>query len=258
MKRITEFDTFALPTADILYDDTFNCRGAFSIQSVQDLAKSIEENGLQVPVTVQPWDDPAYRLLAGHRRFKAVTTILKWSTIPATVRTDLTEHQARILNLTENLERKDLNMLEEANALRNLYPEGTSLRQAAEELKRPTRWVHARFRLLDLPEEVQKWAAAGTISAANVDRLCALDDADEQARTARSIVRQREANGRTSHLNFGAHSRRSRAEIALMIRHLFQCGIDGLPTRILAWCAGYVSDEEIMAEIPDLPRDEGT
>jgi ParB/RepB/Spo0J family partition protein len=249
MKRITEFDTFAVPTADILCDDSFNCRGASTAQSVQDLAKSIEENGLQIPVTVQPWEDPPYRLLAGHRRFKAVTVILKWSTIPATIRTDLTEHQARILNLTENLERRDLNMLEEAKALRNLYPEGISLRQAAEEVKRPTRWIQARFRLLDLPEEVQKWAAAGLLSAANIERLCELDDAKEQVRVARSIVRKREEHGKTCHLDFGAHSRKSRAEIAAMIRHLFHCGIDGLPTRLLAWCAGYVSDAEIMAEI---------
>lgn len=163
MKRLEQYDVYELPVADIFYDAGFNCRGSFTPQSVHDLSESIKENGLQFPVVVQPCDTAAYkyRLLAGHRRFKAVTLFLKWSSIPAPVRSELTEHQVRLLNLTENLERKDLNMLEEAKAIHNLYPAGVSLRKASKELKRPTRWIHARLRLLDLPQEVQKWAAAG-------------------------------------------------------------------------------------------------
>ena len=55
------------------------------------------------------------------------------------IRAGLSDHEARMLNFVENLERKDLNLLEEARALGRLYPEGVSLRVAAAEIKRPTR-----------------------------------------------------------------------------------------------------------------------
>ena len=80
-----------------------------------------------------------YRWLAGHRRFKAVETFLKWPCIPSMIRPGLSDHEARMLNFIENLERKDLNVLQEARALGRLYPEGISLRVAAKEIKRPTR-----------------------------------------------------------------------------------------------------------------------
>ena len=92
----------------------------------------VELKGLDFPVVVQPIADmvgekPAgfdYRLVAGHRRFKAVETFLKWPCIPSMIRPGLSDHEARMLNFVENLERKDLNILEEARALGRLYPEG--------------------------------------------------------------------------------------------------------------------------------------
>jgi hypothetical protein len=63
-----------------------------------------------------------FGLVAGHRRYTAVTRYLKWTSHPASVRTGLTERQARMLNFTENLERKDLNMLEEARWIGSYFP----------------------------------------------------------------------------------------------------------------------------------------
>ena len=62
--------------------------GPYTLQSIEELAASIQERTLAIPVIVQPWgkDGFAYRLLAGHRRFTAVARILKWPTIPASVR----------------------------------------------------------------------------------------------------------------------------------------------------------------------------
>ena len=201
MERLEQYDTFAIPATDIQYDSSFNCRGAFTAQSVVDLAESIKENGLQFPIVVQPRgrDGIHYRLLAGHRRFKAVTTFLKWKTIPATIRHDLTEHQARILNLTENLERKDLNMLEEAQAIDHLYPDGVSLRTASKELKRSTQWIHVRLRLLQLPQAIQKKAAAGLLSAINIEVICTLPK-DEQVKAAKDIIKAKRDRGKVARL----------------------------------------------------------
>jgi ParB family chromosome partitioning protein len=262
MKRLKEYDVFEVSVDDIFFDAEFNCRGAFTPQSVADLAESIDENGLQFPVVIQPYEKPGYkfRLLAGHRRFRAVTVFLKWTVIPATIRHNLTLHQARILNLTENLERKDLNMLEEAKAIGNLYPDGAPLRTIANELKRPTRWVHIRLRLLTLPDEVQTWAAAGMLSAVNLEALLAFKTVEEQLQGCREIVQSKRGKGEikkkwTRRFN----PRKTKAEILRMIEHLFDVSLDGLPTRLLAWVSGRITDEEIEEDIQNAPGyDPGT
>ncbi len=258
MKRLAQYDVFEIPVNDIFFDASFNCRGPFTAQSVHDLSKSISDSGLQFPVVVQPYGKEGfkYRLLAGHRRFKAVTVFLKWETIPAAVRNDLTEYESRVLNLTENLERKDLNMLEEAKAIHNLYPDGAPLRQISSELKRPTRWVHARLRLLMLPEKVQVWAAVGLLSAVNIEILVKMDSEERQIRAAKDIVTQKKKYGKTAYRKHRRNfrPRRSKAQIAELIAHLYNENCDGLATRALAWAAGYVSDIDIRADIREFVK----
>jgi len=271
MQRLEQYDAYPLPLDRIYYDADFNCRGQFTLQSVSDLAESIrlrgggvELKGLDYPVVVQPiadmvGDKPAgfdYRLIAGHRRFKAVETFLKWSMIPAMIRAGLSDHQARMLNFVENLERKDLNILEEAQALGRLYPAGVSLRVAAKEIKRPTQWVHDRQRLLMLPEEVQQLAATGLLAASNVKVLTALKTPAEQIEAARKIVATKQEHGKTAsmrHLSpkyrrkFGY--RKSKGEINRMVAKMLGRGITGLGPRMGAWCAGYITDAEIRRDI---------
>lgn len=265
MEPLTEFAAYSIPVADIFYDTSFNCRGQFTPESVKDLADSIQEHGLQFPLVVQPYTgERPWRLLAGHRRFRAVTLFLKWDEVPAVVRYNLTEHQARILNLTENLERKDLNMLEEATAIQSLYPKGVSLRIAASELKKPTRWIHIRMRLLELPEEVQKKAAAGGLSAVNIEMIAKLETEADQIKAAAEIIRAKEANSkkRYQHALDEEHRRRfkfrkTKAQIAEMIDRMICLGVNGLATRALAWAAGGITDEEleedIRKEVEDAP-----
>ena len=93
-----------------------------------------------------------------------------------------------MLNLVENLQRKSLNILEEARAIQNLYPKGASVREAARELKRDTRWVWVRVRLLRMPEAIQENAAAGLLSQWNLDTLAGIESPDEQIAAADKIV----------------------------------------------------------------------
>jgi ParB family chromosome partitioning protein len=252
MKRLKHFDAYEIPVGDIFYDEDFNCRGAFTLQSISELAKSIDENGLQFPIVVQPWHDKKFRIIAGHRRFKSVTTILKWDKIPAVIREDLDEHQLRILNLTENLERKDLNMLEEAFAIQGIYPDGVSLRKVSAELKKPTRWVHVRFRLLKLPEEVQKLAAVGRLSAVDIEALFQLPEKD-RIKSAEKLVKVKRREGRRlpKQLRRSFRPRKTKEQISKMTSTLMNAGLDGLPTRLLAWAAGNISDRQIRKEIKE-------
>jgi ParB family chromosome partitioning protein len=246
MKRLAEYDTFAIPVEDIFYDESFNCRGSFTLPSVKELADSIEESGLQFPAVVQPHEG-RYRLLAGHRRFKAVTAYLKWETFPAIIRHDLTEHQARILNLTENLERKDLNILEEANAINRLYSRRITIREIATELKRPQSWVTTRRALLKLTESVQKLAAAGLLSAADIKDLCKFDSR-VQTQRANAMVRAKQGR-KTRQVYRTTRLRKTKAEISQMLAILMEVGVEGLAPRLLSWAAGYTSDKEIKRDI---------
>ena len=190
MKPLEQYQAYPIPATTIYYDAAFNCRGEVTLQSVRELADSIAQAGrLICPVAVQPWtEEPGceYRLIVGHRRFRAVTAFLKWTEIPAYICEGLSDHDARMLNVVENLQRKSLNILEEARAIQNLYPNGASVRQAAGELKQSTRWVWVRVRLVRMPEAVQQQAAAGLLSQANLERLAGVEKPDEQIKLASS------------------------------------------------------------------------
>ena len=201
MKPLEQYQAYPVPVGAIYYDGVFNCRGEFTLQSVRELADSIVQAGrLICPVAVQPWSGARgfdYRLIVGHRRFRAVAEFLRWTEIPAYICEGLSDHEARMLNLVENLQRKSLNILEEARAIQRLFPEGASVREAARELKQPTRWVWTRRQLIRMPAAIQQKAAAGLLSQWNLDTLAGIESPDEQVAAANKIVEARSA-GRAS------------------------------------------------------------
>ncbi len=271
MDRLTQYDAFPLCMDRIYFDSDFNCRGQFTLESVSDLAEDIRRKGgdteligLDLAVTVQPAGDVVgglpdgydYRLIAGHRRFRAVGSILRWTRIPAMIRRGLNEHEALLLNLKENLERKDLNMLQEAFALQRLYPDQNDrpLRRLSAELKRPTKWVAARLHLLKMSPELQAKAAAGLLSAVTIERLHR-ETPEEQLEIAEEVAtaRKRKGNGQMPGLPETCkrrfRDRRSKQQIADMILRMFNAGITGLPTRALAWARGELTDDELQQDI---------
>jgi len=258
LPELEQYKAYSIPVAAIYYDAAFNCRGEFTLQSVRELAESIAQTRrLICPVAVQPWSKTPgfeYRLIVGHRRFRAVAEFLKWTEIPAYVCEGLSDHEARMLNFVENLQRKSLNVLEEARAIQNLFPEGVSVREAARELKQPTRWVWIRRQLLRMPEAIQQKAAAGLLSQWNLETLAGIESADEQIAAADKIAEaRRRGKGKFLPGLSKAYKRRRsvrpREEINRMIERLLAAGISGLPPRVAAWCAGHISDEELWKEI---------
>lgn len=255
MSRLERYDAYPIPASDIYFDPDFNCRGDFTLESVADLAASIRETGLKFPLVVQPWDGPQpYRLVAGHRRFRAMTVHLKAETIPCMVADGLDEFEARKLNLLENLERKDLNILEEALAIRRLFPQGTC-RSIGEAVKRPPQWVNIRLQLLDLPEKVQQMAAAGLLKYSDIEALHRMEGkpslktkAAERAMESRSKHKQRRP--RVGSLLYKAPTKvRSKNAINKLVERLLLAGVTGLAPRVGAWCAGEIGDEELEDDI---------
>ena len=258
MDRLTQYDAFPLCMDRIYFDSDFNCRGQFTLESVSDLAEDIRRKGgdteligLDFAVTVQPAGDVVgglpdgydYRLIAGHRRFRRGLDP-PLDEHPAMIRRGLNEHEALLLNLKENLQRKDLNMLQEAFALQRLYPDQNNrpLRRLSAELKRPTKWVAARLHLLKMSPELQAKAAAGLLSAVTIERL----HRETPEGSLRSPRWPPPANGRATAKCLGCPRRVNVASVIAAASSrspndpadVLNAGITGLPTRALAWAQG--------------------
>lgn len=171
-----------IPVHDILADPADNVsRSDMSPELCKDIAASIEVNGLMQPVTVRKSDNPEslyrYELVMGFRRFTAVAVNLGQSEIKAFL-VDCTKEEARIMNLTENLQRKDLSFWEEARGLGLAFPEGTKYATIAAALGYSETWVRNRYSLMSMPIEIQQQAEAGLLGAAEVGIILQQEEKD--------------------------------------------------------------------------------
>lgn len=258
VKELSQYKTYGVPMAAIWVDPKFNCRDTFLPDTVKKLADSIAAEGLQYPVIVRPYDCPPhqYQLVAGFRRFAAFK-LLKRDEIPAMVTEALTDFDAHKLNLLENLERQDLNILEEARGIRHLFPNGENATTIARELGRPRPWVYRRTALLELPVEVQYMVASERLVQNELDILLSLKTEDEEVirRKANDLLdaKKRGESKKWVRENrqgrFVADTRRTKAQVADMIAFMFSLGISGLPSRVAAWCSGNISDEELKSDL---------
>lgn len=245
--------------AEILADDDFNCRGQISLLDVVDLAKDIERQGLIQPIMVcalaVPIPGKQWRLLAGFRRFKA-HTVLKRTEIEAVVKDKVMEEtDARLINLAENLQRKDLTILQEAKAIQPLITLGLGEQKIAERLGRSRGWVQIRNQLLRLPNDVQKEVEAGIIGQSNIRTLYSINKVAKNPDTLYAAVRKikgLKAKGVAAsqiRIENEVQKRvekrpRNKHEIGDMLADLTSKGFYGLHTRALAWCAGNLSSDE--------------
>jgi ParB family chromosome partitioning protein len=258
----TDYDVIEIPLSEIYSSDDFNCRGTISFIDVVDLAKSIEKDGLLSPIVVQSASNinlpPGYkyRIIAGHRRFIAFR-VLKRETIPAMVRNNLSEVQARLLNLGENLKRSALNIMQEATAVRKLRDLGLTQEIIASELQISRGWVQVRFNLLDLPEAIQKEAAAGILNQAQIKQIYSLKDPDQQYAAVKKIknsqvqgIRGIDVGKKAEEKPF-TRKRRSKVQVQEMIDYLGEHVGYGLHTRVLAWANGAISTADLYFDIKD-------
>ena len=164
-----------------------------------------------------------------------------------------------MLNFVENLERKDLNIAGRGAGLARLYPDGVSLRVAAAELKRPTRWVHDRLRLLTLPEEVQQLAAAGLLAASACQGAGRLEDACRADR-GRPQDRGSQSRNMARRLPCGTWGRSTAGSSATASRRPRstgwspRCSAAASPAWRRGWgpgVPGYISDAEIERDIEE-------
>ena len=174
-----------LPLADI---DTNPAqpRRQFDEEALKALAESIKSNGVLMPLLVVE-TGARYRIVAGERRFRAAR-LAGLETVPCIVR-DMDKQQEMEAALIENLQREDLNAIEEAAAIRALMEQcGYTQEMAAKRLGKSRPAVANSLRLLSLPEEIRKSVMVGTISAGHARVLCGIEDAARQERLYRRTV----------------------------------------------------------------------
>ncbi|HRJ51171.1 MAG TPA: ParB/RepB/Spo0J family partition protein [Candidatus Thiothrix moscowensis] len=146
--------------------------------ALQELADSIKAQGLVQPIVVRKLGGGEYELIAGERRWRA-SQLAGLHEIPAVVR-EIPDQAAAAMSLIENIQREDLNALEEANALRRLIDEfGLTHQQTAEAVGRSRVAVTNLLRLLELQDETKQMVDAGQLEMGHARALLALQGAQQ-------------------------------------------------------------------------------
>lgn len=158
-------------------------------EALAELAASIREHGLIQPLIVSQQGPERYQLIAGERRWQAAK-IAGMATVPAILK-ETTPQQALELALVENIQRADLNPLEEASAFRQLVEEfGLTQDQVADRVGKSRAAVTNTLRLLRLPVQVRDCLAEGTIYEGHARALLALPTPEAQVATLALVVKR--------------------------------------------------------------------
>jgi ParB family chromosome partitioning protein len=160
-------------------------RQDFDPGALAELVESINRNGILQPVIVRAAEE-GYQLIAGERRWRAACQA-GLATIPVIVRT-ASDNETLELSLVENIQRQDLNPIEQAKAYKDLIERfGLTQDEAAGRLGKKRSSIANTLRLLDLPQEIQDAVSRGTLSMGHARALLGLPDRAEQRRLAARI-----------------------------------------------------------------------
>lgn len=192
---ITEHDEKFEILVKLIKPNPFQPRRVFDQEALDELARSIKQYGVVQPIIVRRSPE-GYDLVAGERRWRA-SQLAGLNVIPAVVR-DYTDSEMTEIALIENLQRKDLNALEEAAAFQQLMVEfGLTQEEVARKIGRSRSMVANMLRLLNLQSEVQEYVSRGTLSMGQARPLLAVEDPTVQCEAARIIIEE-DLNARDS------------------------------------------------------------
>lgn len=160
-----------------LVANPYQPRHQFSEESINELAQTLDKEGLLQPIVVRQKDDK-YEIIAGERRFRAAQ-VLNWEKIPAIIN-NMSDDQAASLALIENLQREDLNPIDEANAYSNLMKlNNLTQSELAKNVGKSQSYVANKLRLLKLTPKVQNYLASKQITARHGRALIGLSEKDQ-------------------------------------------------------------------------------
>lgn len=164
-------------------------RTVFDDEKIEELARTIHTHGVIQPIVIRQMDDEKYEIIAGERRFRAMTK-LEWSEVPAIIR-NLSDKETASIALIENLQREELTAIEEAVAYQKLLKLHELTQEAlAQRLGKGQSTVANKLRLLKLPEEVQEAIMKKEISERHARSLMQVKDTDAQLNLMKLTIEQ--------------------------------------------------------------------
>ncbi|MDR2646409.1 MAG: ParB/RepB/Spo0J family partition protein [Holosporaceae bacterium] len=165
---------------DSIEKNPFQPRQTFAEDSLNSLAESIKRKGIIQPILVHKLTDNSYQLIAGERRLRA-SKIAGLEEIPAII-ADMSKEDQLEVAILENIQREDLNPLDEAHAYKRLMDEfNHTQEELAEILGKSRSHIANMLRLLTLPEDVKKYVKTGALSFGHARALVGVEDADSIA-----------------------------------------------------------------------------
>lgn len=163
-------------------------RKTFDEEKLQELADSILQHGIIQPVVLRKADQ-GYEIVAGERRWRAARKAgLK--KIPCVLK-ELTDEQNMLIAIIENMQREDLNPIEEAEGLNRMIDiYGLTQEQVSKGVGKSRPYITNSLRLLKLPEEIRELTRDGNLSAGHARALAGIKDKDEQIKAAKKVVKE--------------------------------------------------------------------
>ena len=172
---------------DKIRPNPYQPRKLFDQAALKELASSIKEHGLMQPITVRVIDD-SYELVAGERRLKA-SKLIGLEKIPTLI-TQVSNQNSAVLALIENLQREDLNFMEESQAYFDLMKDhGYTQKEVAKRVGKNQSTVANKLRLLKLPDQVVEVILENKLSERHARALLRLPDEKVQLKALKSIIR---------------------------------------------------------------------
>ena len=252
----------SIPLNQILLDEEFNCRNKIDPMTCMQLANGIKKDGLLQPIVVQPYSNPkhpdkSFRIIAGHRRYTAFK-LNKEESIPCVIREDITdERSAFTANVQENLNRTDLNLMEQALIVGRYIAMGLNREEIAKEIDISTGWVQSRTQMFQLPVEVQREIVIHNIPISEVKflhttfRTKSIEQLYEHVKGIKD-GKKNPLKAVKKPKKKDAKRIRSRTEMQDLINHIREEGAGAcIVTRVLAWAAGNVTDGEIDLDLKE-------
>lgn len=174
---------------DLIEPNSLQPRTNFDEERLEELAQSIRANGIIQPILVRRTDSHRYQLVAGERRWRAAQRA-GLQRIPCVIR-DIPEDKVLELALIENIQRQELNAIEEAHAYKRLIETlGLTQEMVAQRVGRDRTFITNYLRLLRLPDDVQRLVEQEKITTGHARALLGVDDPDIQRKLAQTVINQ--------------------------------------------------------------------
>lgn len=181
MKNISYIST------DVIYSNVYQPRKYFNEEALKELAQSIKTYGIIQPISVRKISEEKYELVAGERRLKAAR-IAGLKEVPAII-VHITDKESAAIALLENLQRENLNYMEEAEAYYNLIKQhGYTQEQLAENVGKKQSTIANKLRLLKLDDGVRKILLKNNLTERHARAMLKLPDKKSQMSVIKSVI----------------------------------------------------------------------